>query len=235
MHSPIKEDLPASAAPVLRTELLVRIHALNLDYLDLLAAELASDGCAAQLQFFPPKLQPSFAALSASDRKRIAHAPYALYSLCFEDVRFWQTACEPSVEPLDARYVCNASSWLQGPFCEIALIQAWQVTMIAPLAARVLYAMSEPVSRLLVATPLWQVKRIAGDYPGLLLPRWPGNRGFWPDLISFSQSNDLMRLATTQLLGLQLIAAELGASTNRGSPGVFSRSNRSPHVRVRRI
>lgn len=236
MLDPITEDLPISRAPVLRTELLVRIHALNLDYLDLLAAELVSNECAAQLQHFPPKLQASFAELSVADRNRIARAPYALYSLCFDDVRFWQRACEPVADSFHTRYASNTSSWLQATFCEIALIHAWQMAMIAPLAARVIHAMSEPVLRLLTGTPLWQVKRIANDYPGLLLPRWPSNRGFWPDLIVFSRADDAMRLATTHLLGLQLIAAELGARASRGgSPAVFTRSSRAPHVHVRRV
>lgn len=230
MESPLEEHLPNALAPVLRTDLLARIHALNLDYLELLAAELATIGCAAQLQHFPPKLHLRFAELSAAERKRIASAPYALYSLCFEDVRFWQAACEETVAPIDARYASVASSWLQGPFCEIALIQAWQVAVINPLAARVVYAMAGPVSQLLARTPLWQIKRIASDYPALLLPRWPGNRSFWPDLLLFTRSNDLPRLGTTQLLGLQLIAAELGARSNQSaSVRVFSRS-RSPHV-----
>jgi hypothetical protein len=228
MLAKIKEDLPGTPAPVLRADLLGRIHALNCDYLELLAAEHEVTERAAQLQYFSPKLQAALAQLSAPARERIARAPYALYSLCFEDVRFWQAACAPASAPLDVRYVANSSAWLQGPFCEVALIYAWQTASANPLAARVVYSMSAPVCELFTATPLWQIKRIAADYPGLLIPRWPRNPVFWPELLRLATLEDIRRLAAAQLLGLQLIATELiAASSRRGSVGPFSGRSRA--------
>lgn len=237
MLAKIKEGLPGTLAPVLRADLLGRIHALNADYLELLAAEHQASGRAAQLQYFSPKLQTALAQLPASARERIARAPYALYSLCFEDVRFWQAACAPASASLDARYVANSSAWLQGPFCEIALIYAWQMASAHPLAARMLYSMSAPVCEVLTAAPLWQIKQIAGHYPGLLIPRWPRNPVFWPELVRLASLEDPYRLATAQLLGLQLISAELiGASSRGGSAGPFSgRSRASMSVAPRHL
>jgi hypothetical protein len=234
MHSPSKDDLPGSVAPVLRQDLLARIHTLNEDYLQLLAAEHAVNTRAAQLQYFSPKLQQALAALSAVVTRDLARTPYTLYSLCFEDLRFWQAACEPVPALLDARYAPNGSSWLQGGFCEVALIYAWQAAGLYPLAARVVYSMGEAVRQLLAAAPLWQIKRIAADYPGLLMPRWPTNPSFWPDLLRFANERDSVRLATTRLLGTQLIAGELVAvSKPNHSSGAFSSAGRA--VSTRRV
>lgn len=234
MLAKITEDLSGTLAPVLRPDLLGRIRALNADYLELLAAEHEVSGRAAQLQYFSPKLHPAFAQLSAHAREQIARAPYALYSLCFEDVRFWQAACAPASAPLDVRYVANSSAWLQGPFCEVALIDAWQTAHAHPLAARMLYSMSAPVCELLSAAPLWQIKRIAGDYPGLLIPRWPRNPVFWPELLRLANLEDFSRLAAAQLLGLQLISADLIAiSSRRGSAGPFSGRSRTSMPQAR--
>jgi hypothetical protein len=175
-----------------------------------------------------------FARLPEAARRLIAAAPYTLYALGFEDLRFWQAACEATAAPVETRYAVNTTAWLQGSFCEIALMQAWQISAVNRLAARMLYGMSEPVAVLLAATPLWQIKQIAGNYPGLLVPRWPGNAGFWPDLLRFSQLADRAQFATAQLLGTQLIAAELGVP-NRGvaAPRLFSRSHRACVLRSR--
>jgi hypothetical protein len=235
MLTKIKEDLSGTLAPVLRADLLRRVHALNADYLELLAAEHEASGRAAQLQYFSPKLQTALAQLHAPTRDRIARAPYALYSLCFEDVRFWQVACAPASAALEARYVANSSLWLQGPFCEVALIYAWQTASAHPMAARMLYSMSAPVCEVLTATPLWQIKQIAGDYPGLLIPRWPSNPVFWPELLRLASLEDPYRLAAAQLLGLQLISAELIAASSRGgSAGPFSGRSRASAPVARR-
>ena len=241
MSAMIKEDLPGAYAPVLRVDLLARVHSLNLDYLELLAAEHELAGRAAQLQYFPPKLHPTFAELSQSQRERIASTPYALYSLCFEDVRFWRAACAPAKASLDVRYAASSSAWLQGPFCEVALIYAWQVASSHPLAARLVYSMTADVREILIDTPLWQIKRIANDYPGLLIPRWSRNAAFWPDLLRIPKlAVDHGGLMASQLLGLQLITADLIAATKReGCVGPFSGRRSSSvgqtgrHLRIR--
>ena len=55
------EGSPGASAPVLSAALLARIHELNLDYVELLISEHASQGCAAQLQHLPPRLLPTIA------------------------------------------------------------------------------------------------------------------------------------------------------------------------------
>jgi hypothetical protein len=206
------DDSPRSPAPVLRPDLLARIGALNFDYLELLAREHACGECAGQLPYFAPKLQPCFEHLSLEHRARLAATPYALYSLKFDDVRFWEAAaCAANERQFAVRYRALSDASAQALFCETALVQAWHIAATHPLAARVLYSMSERVRARLAAAPLWRLRHIASEHQKLLSPRWPTNACFWPDLLSFAQAGDSVRLATTQLLGTQLIAGELMA------------------------
>jgi hypothetical protein len=216
MTSRIKEDSHSPLAPILRVDLLDSLHALNADYLELLVRELNGSLCAGQLQYLASRLLAPLGQLKAEHRLRISRAPYALYSLRFEDARLWQRICRPLDAPLDVRYAPASGMSLQGPFCETALIEAWQTARGFPLAARLMYAMSEQVRQAFAAMPLWQVRRLAADQPSLLMPRWPTKTSFWSDLITFAVANDADRLMAVQLLGTQLIATEL--ATSRGCP-----------------
>jgi hypothetical protein len=212
----IKEDSHSPLAPILRVDLLDSLHALNADYLELLVRELSGSVCAGQLHYLPSRLHSPLGQLKAEHRLRISRAPYALYSLRFEDSRFWQRACPLLDAPIDVRYAPASGSSLQGPFCETALIEAWQTARGFPLAARLMYAMSESVRQAFAAMPLWQVRRLAADHPSLLMPRWPTKASFWADLVTFAVADDAVRLTAVQLLGTQLIATEL--ATSRGCP-----------------
>lgn len=231
----VRQDLaPGGSAPVLDPALLARIHDLNLDYLDLLASEYATPGVAAQLQHLPASVRTALAELVASARRALAAAPLTLYSLGFEDEGFWRAACEIEAATLDARYASSGAAWLQGPFCEAALLCAWHIASFQPLAARMLYAMPEASAQRLAATPVWRIKRIAGDYPALLAPRWPTNPSFWPGLARFAAAGDAPRLRAVQLLGHQLIAAELEhAAASRGA--CAEPPLRSPRLRARKV
>jgi hypothetical protein len=230
------EGSPGASAPVLSAALLARVHELNLDYVELLISEHASQGCAAQLQHLPARLFPMIASLGVASRRALAATPFTLYSLGFEDEGFWRAACAAQAQPVGQRYSSAGGAWLQGPFCELALLHAWHVATCSPLAARMVYAMPETTAHCLTTTPLWQVRRIAHDHAELLAPRWPTNPAFWPDLVYFAATGDEQRLRTAQMLGHQLIAAELEYVAARSSGGKrASPLWRSPRLRVRRL
>lgn len=216
MSRNVTEDLPGASAPVLSAAVLARIHELNLDYIELLAAEHngANDG---QLQHLPCKMHATIAGLSAAARASLAALPYTLYSLGFEDEKLWRSLAEPAALAVSLsmceRYAQPHSGSLQGSLCEVALLYAWHVATSSPLAARLIYAMPESVAQRLTAAPTWYVKRLAVHHALLLMPRWPTNPGFWPDLVRFAAAGDNQRLATAKVLGSQLIAAELQGST----------------------
>jgi hypothetical protein len=226
------DEMPGASAPVLGAAVLARIHELNLDYLHLLAAEhdLPEVGLKpdphGQLQHLPSKLHAAIAELSPAARSSLASLPYTLYSLGFEDEKLWRSLAEPaalaSSLSMSERYAQPHSASLQASLCEVALLYAWHVATSSPLAARLVYAMPESVTQRLTAAPPWYVRRLAVHHASLLMPRWPTNPGFWPDLVRFAASGDQQRLATAKVLGSQLIAAELQGS-----------GLQSPRLRVR--
>lgn len=217
MSRTLTEDLLGASAPILSAAVLARVHEFNLDYIELLAAEhnaaSANDG---QLQHLPCKLHAAIAELSSAARMSLAALPYTLYSLGFEDEKLWRSLAEPaalaSALSTVERYAQPHSASLQASLCEVALTYAWHVATSSPLAARLIYAMPENVAQRLTAAPLWYVRRLAVHHAALLIPRWPTNPGFWPDLVRFAAAGDQHRLATAKILGSQLIAAELQAS-----------------------
>jgi len=213
----VTEELFGASAPVLSAAVLARIFELNLDYIELLAAEHnAADAGDGQLQHLPCKLHATVAEMSPTARASLAALPYTLYSLGFEDEKLWRSLAEPAALAASLskseRYAQPHRASLQAALCEVALLYAWHVTTASPLAARLIYAMPETVAERLMAAPPWYVRRLAVHHAALLLPRWPTNPGFWPDLVRFAVAGDQQRLATAKLLGSQLIAAELQGS-----------------------
>jgi hypothetical protein len=211
------EELPGASAPVLSAAVLARIHELNLDYIELLAAEHnAASAGDAQLLHLPCKLHATIAELSPTARASLAALPYTLYSLGFEDEKLWRSLAEPAALAaalsMGERYAQPHCASLQASLCEVALLYAWHVATSSPIAARLVYAMPETVAQRLTAAPPWYIRRLAVHHASLLMPRWPTNPGFWPDLVRFAAAGDQQRLATAKLLGSQLIAAELQGS-----------------------
>lgn len=227
-------------APVLQPALLARIRQLNLDYLELLAAEREATDGSTQLQYLPPRHRAALGALSPRALSALAAMPYSLYSLGFEDENFWNAVCESATSSASAlavqRYARVGDASAQCSFCELALLHAWHVAGKNMMAARMVYAMPYATARRLVNTPLWQIRCIAGSYGELMMPRWPTNPAFWPDLIRFAASNDTRRLHTTRLLGTQLIAAELEVSCeiSRQHPRIAP-ALASPRLRARKL
>jgi hypothetical protein len=226
-----------TAAPVLDAALLGRIQQLNLDYLELLVAENASGECAAQLQHLPPTQRAAVAALPTSALSAMAATPYTLYSLGFEDENFWASICADSIEGIPStvvhRYASALHTTAQYAFCNLALFHAWHVAATNPMAARVLYAMPYTTAEKLAATPLWQITCIASRHAALLMPRWPTNPAFWPDLIRFAAAKDVRRLTTARLLGVQLVAAELEVACALSRPRTPIIP--SPRLRARKL
>lgn len=224
-------------APVLDPALLEHVQQLNLDYLELLIAERDTPQGSAQLQHLPPRQRVTLAALSTRALRALAAMPYTLYSLGFEDEHFWDSVCTNATASTPAsvtqRYAQMGDASAQYSFCNLALLHAWHVAGTNTMAARVIYAMPYVTARRLASTPLWQIRCIAASYSLLMLPRWPTNPAFWPDLIRFAGINDARRLHTTRLLGTQLIAAELevACAMSRRDP----RAVPSPRLRARKL
>ena len=101
-----------------------------------------------------------------------------------------------------------------------ALFFAWHVASAQRMAAKVFFAMPDFAVDSLARLRLWELQRMAAERAMLMKPRWPMNNGFWPDLVRFAARGDVERLNTTQLLGSQLIAADLRVhATSRSGRG----------------
>ncbi|WP_116807801.1 hypothetical protein [Steroidobacter cummioxidans] len=225
--------------PVLEPALLARIHQLNVDYLELLVAECDAAGGGTQLQHIPLRERAALASLSPRAIRALAELPYTLYSLGFESEHFWDAVCANATASTSTsvfdRYGVMGDSSPQYAFCELALIHAWHVVAANTMAARVVYAMPYATAQRLAGTPLWQLRYIAASYGELMMPRWPTNPAFWPDLIRFAASNDKRRLHTTRLLGTQLIAAELEVACEVSRRDPRAAALASPRLRAKKL
>src|SRR4029079_10480389 len=211
MSRHITDELPGVSTPILSAAVLARIHELNLDYLELLAAERnAVDACDGQLQHLPSKLHAAIAEMSPAARASLAALPYTLYSLGFEDEKLWRALAQPATlaaaMSMRERYTQPRDASLQASLCEVALMYAWHVATSSPLAARLIYAMPEAGAERVMAAAPWYVRRLAVHHASLLLPRWPTNPGFWPDLVRFAVADDQQPLPTAKALESPLIA-----------------------------
>lgn len=229
----VAQQLPlGTRAPVLSTALLARIHGLNRDYVELLLAEQRAAATNAAIETLPLKVLAALEGLGREALALLTATPFALWSLRFDDLHFWAEVLRDSLpgtttvgervgtpleaqhsvrsdESFEARYGAPIAWPMRTGFCEVALFLAWHTAASNRVAARVLFAMPDSVAAMLVRVRLWRLMRIAIDFPGLLMPRWPNNPVFWPDLARFAAAGDQRRLATTQLLGTQLLASEL--------------------------
>lgn len=212
-----KEVVPGTRAPVLSRALLARTHELNADYVELMLAERSLPVPGPGAEALPARALDALEALDATARGALAACPFTLYTLGFDDQRFWDAALKgdtPGDDGIEARYGAISPAPMQAAFCEMALFLAWHTAQSQRLAARFLFAMPDAVVRLFVHAPLWRIRRVALDYPGLATPRWPRNPAFWPDLIRFAEADDA-RLEAARLLGNQLISSELDGTLPR--------------------
>jgi hypothetical protein len=191
----------------------------------------------AQLQHLPPRQRAALPALSPQSMRAVAAMPYTLYSLGFEEEHFWDAVCANATastpSSVTQRYANVGDASAHYTFCNLALLHAWHVAATNTMAARVVYAMPYVTARRLACTPLWQIRCIAASYGVLMLPRWPTNPAFWPDLIRFAAINDARRLHMTRLLGTQLISAELEVACAMSRRE--SRPIPSPRLRARKL
>nr|WP_298716684.1 hypothetical protein [uncultured Steroidobacter sp.] len=226
-------------SPVLEPALLARIHQLNVDYLELLIGERESGAQTTQLQHIPLRERAALAELSPRAIRALAELPYTLYSLGFEGEHFWDAVCLEATPPTSPsvvdRYGTVGDSSPQYAFCKLALFHAWHVVAANTMAARVIYAMPYATAQRLACTPLWQLRYIAASYGELMMPRWPTNPAFWPDLIRFAANDDKRRLHTTRLLGTQLIAAELEVACELSRRHPRAAALASPRLRAKKL
>lgn len=221
MRKRSRESLPGIFSPVLTTPLLTGIHQLNRDYVELLITS-QSDG--QFLTGLPQSVIDGLASLPPLARGVLAACPFALYSLGLERQDAWRNP--PDVAVTEATMVQSARDTLSAGSCFAinALFFAWHVTHLQRVAARMFYAMPDFAIDGLLRMSVSELQPLARKVTAPLMPRWPTNAAFWPDLVRFAALGDERRLTMTQLLGSQLISADLrgngmSRSLARAAPG----------------
>ncbi len=206
------DSLPGLVAPVLTTSILSGIQRLNRDYVEMLIDDVDEQRLAASL---PEPVLRGLAALTPAARDAIAECPFALYSPGFEQQDFWRNGlCESSSV---TTHIGRQAVSRQSAFALSALFFAWHVANSQRTAAKVLYALPENAIDMLTRMPLSALQDSACSESSRLVPRWPTNAAFWPDLVRFAALGDARRLHTTRLHGSQLSAADLRSnSVSRG-------------------
>lgn len=197
-------------APVLTPQLLGRMHQLNLEYLQLLI-DTPAHGTCVHADAMPATLRQPLAQLSPPAMQLLAAAPYALYTLGFDDQELWLAQLSGDTLPLqqvaEAPAMCRHARHIA--FCETVIFFAWHVAVANRLAARMLLGMPAVVGEQLQAAPFVRLQQLMRASPWLLRPRWPANPRFWPDLVKAAGFGDAALVRECQLLGSQLIATEL--------------------------
>jgi hypothetical protein len=207
-----------SFAPVPK-RLLRRLAGLNVDYLELLATDpLHPESPDHGLQYLPRPVVQQLASLSCEARLALGRCPFALFTLGFGNAGFWTQAVQGAEDATAHSRYCRPVT--AGPpsslFADAVLTFAWHLAMTSRISARLLLGMTDPVADVLKHAPLWHLRRITSDYPDLVMPRWPGNPCFWPDVIRFAARADWTNLANATVLGRQLTAAELDVAAATG-------------------
>jgi hypothetical protein len=201
-----------SHAPVLTPSLLSRIEQLNLEYLQVLLDVPLSGPCS-HAEAMPAALLQGLRKLSPAGLQMVATSPYALYTLGFQDQELWlamlgEPAAEAGFQVADAAFSgCRLSA--HGAFCEAVIFFAWHLAVANPLAARMLCGMPAAICEALHAARLGTLQSVMRGRPWLLMPRWPANPRFWPDLLKLAAVGDAQAVHHIQLLGSQLMACDL--------------------------
>jgi hypothetical protein len=209
-------------APVLTPPLLLRMQRLNLEYLQLLL-EVPMSGPCAHADALPAATLQSLRTLPQAALQSLAAAPYALYTLGFEDQEFW-TAMLGTAGPADSNvHAAGLKVADQGAlpgdsgcrvarhaaFGEVVIFFAWHLAVANPLAARVMCGLPAAVAMSLQAAAFGRLQAVMHNCPWVLMPRWHSHLRFWPELLKFAASGELQALRQTQLLGNQLMACDL--------------------------
>src|SRR6478736_6692256 len=171
--------VPGARAPVLAAALLACIRELNRDYVELMLAERSLPCAGMAMDALSHKLLDSLAGLSSHARAALAACPFALFSLGFDDRRFWNVVlgdvqegqASPNDASVEVRYGAMSSAPMQAAFAQVVLFAAWHTVQSNRIAARFLFGIPEEIAALLARAPLWHLRRIAIDYPGLVTPR----------------------------------------------------------------
>lgn len=185
------------------------VAALNRGYLSYLRRNAGIGGGKREIG---PAFRPLIANLTEVDVRRLAEAPFLLFSLREMDGKFWNRlfAAAPDADlfaqPLNAdafRIVAAALAFL------------WQLANQNPFAARVLAGATPTWCEALAESTLYRLLRRAGTERGMLEPRLADNAAFWKRLLSTGLHSESGIRRAAQVSTLQIMLTEAGHTKYR--------------------
>jgi len=197
------------ASAVLSSAVLEPLYELNRSWLALLA--FAPRYWVANAARFrgPDPVPASLLTLTPERRAIVARCPFSLFTARFNDGAYWLgIADNTAVQEPQPPDTDEGPRQALGGFADRALFFAWHLSRANPPAARVVLGMADQTLTAFEALTLTDLQRVAVSSPKLMTPRWPERSAFWLRL--FESLPESAAMTDVRLLGLQMLAAELG-------------------------
>lgn len=195
-------------APIYSPRILAAVRSLNREYLDLLVAEMRSQGSA--VTGFGAATLRQLNDASRQIRDTIAECPYVLFRLDVAGILI--DGGDPRVRDAEIPHAAECYAVVAGgswrAFLNTAWGYAWHLSHHSPLAARIVLGFTPAqVDRLATFEPS-QLRDIVAATTRLPAPRWLSNPCFWEDLVTFACEQQPRCFDAARLLGMQLLAAD---------------------------
>jgi hypothetical protein len=163
-----------------------------------LVCELANDPTHQHLPQFVLQNRDLFRLLEPEARKRVAAFPFVIVKLRFNDTESWQQASDGNpMAPADAALPPKLFEDLA---LEILLF-ARQAAREDASVAKVMFAMTPAVVRLIASLTVSQVRAIAVANAGQIRVCWDNDPGFWGELLVACRAGEEKAMASVRRQG----------------------------------
>jgi hypothetical protein len=183
--------------------------------------ELVCELAASPLQTLPAfilKNRDLSRLLEPEARKRVAAMPFAIVNLRFKDAESWQQASDGHpMTPADMPDVANTAAYSGVPpnlledLALETLLFARQAAREDANVAKVMFAMTPAVVRLIASLTVSQVRAIAVANASQIRVCWDNDPEFWGELLVACRSGDEKALVAIRRQGKLLFLGEPGA------------------------
>jgi hypothetical protein len=202
----IQDHGPAAAAlaGVWDAAVLSPVREINEQLIDALCAAAAGTVDAGGLLAV---VRLEFLHASAAARRRLADCPYLLLDAGFGDATRWPLAAgvrdaPPMAAGRPPQIDCGV------PLARRALVLGWHLARSNRLAARVALGMTPACADLVGRLRLQDLEALAETEPGRVRVRWEDRAELWGPLLRAARLERAATLASLQMRGLQLLAAD---------------------------
>ena len=189
---------------------LADVHSLNAAFLEAMHCSGGED----LRRALPVSCQPLIASLTELKIRRLAAAPFLLFSIREQDDAYWQQLLDADPHR-DLFAVNDRPVAARSQIIAAAIGFAWQLARRDPYIARLVCGASFKWCQRLASMPLIGVLDRAAERADLMLPRLAENEQFWRRLLGAGLSADLDVRNAAQLAALQMVLTGLDIREHR--------------------